>query len=543
MRRYGTGQFDLCENAVQDALVAAYEQWPEEGTPADPKAWLLTVARRRLIDQFRSDMRRRQRELEQTQLAHPLAHEPSPVRDDSLEVLKLCCHPALTTSAQVALTLRAVGGLTTAQIAHAYLVPEATVAQRISRAKAKIRETGAVFPSPSDPDDRLEPVLSVLYLMFNEGHTATTGNSLYDTDLTSEAIRLARQVHAELPGHGEAAGLLALMLLTDARRAARVDGNGLMVACCRRRSLRCTPRRQAPIRPTGRRSWCSTSCSRASPTTRSSRSTGPLPRRWCTDRRPGWRSWTTWPAICCPSTTTGCSRSARICRNGPGRRAPPARRTCTRPAGPCPRPNATISSPARADSPDSPLPLCTYRPVGTIGGCGGARRDAADGSPVHRLETGELPGADFEKVFAERLSTHDGTPVQADGLLGRLFAGMRTDPAMFALINDLRTAGIQVGLLSNSWGNTYPDSLLEAFDAVVISGEVGLRKPDPVIYRLVLDQLAVPARRCVFVDDVPVNVTAAKELGMHAIRHRDADETRAALEALIPALTSKDVTT
>jgi len=170
-------------------------------------------------------------------------------------------------------------------------------------------------------------------------------------------------------------------------------------------------------------------------------------------------------------------------------------------------------------------------------------RDAADGSPVHRLETGELPGADFEKVFAERLSTHDGTPVQAAGLLGRLFAGMRTDPAMFALINDLRAAGIQVGLLSNSWGNTYPDSLLEAFDAVVISGEVGLRKPDPVIYRLVLDQLAVPARRCVFVDDVPVNVTAAKELGMHAIRHRDADETRAALEALIPALTSKDVTT
>jgi RNA polymerase sigma factor (sigma-70 family) len=229
LRRYGTGQFDLCENAVQDALLAAYEQWPDDGTPDDPKAWLLTVARRRLVDQFRSDMRRRQRELEQTQLAHPLAHEPTPGRDDSLEVLRLCCHPALTTSAQVALTLRAVAGLTTAQIAHAYLVPEPTIAQRISRAKAKIRDTGAAFPSPETADDRLEPVLSVLYLMFNEGHTATTGTSLYDTDLTSEAIRLAHQVHKELPNHAEAAGLLALMLLTDARRAARVDAKGLMV--------------------------------------------------------------------------------------------------------------------------------------------------------------------------------------------------------------------------------------------------------------------------------------------------------------------------
>jgi RNA polymerase sigma factor (sigma-70 family) len=216
---------------VADALLAAYEQWPVEGTPDDPKAWLSTVARRRLVDQFRSDSRRRQRELEQTQLAHPLAHEPSAGRDDSLEVLKLCCHPALTTSAQVALTLRAVAGLTTAQIAHAYLVPEATMAQRISRAKAKIRDAGAVFPSPSSAaEDRLVPVLAVLYLMFNEGHTATTGTTLYDTDLTSEAIRLARQVHHELPAHGEAAGLLALMLLTDARRAARVDADGLMVA-------------------------------------------------------------------------------------------------------------------------------------------------------------------------------------------------------------------------------------------------------------------------------------------------------------------------
>ena len=230
LRRYGTGQFDLCENAVQEALLAAHEQWPAEGTPDDPRAWLVAAARRRLIDQFRSDARRREREQNQALLAHPLARESSPGHDDSLEVLKLCCHPALSTSAQVALTLRAVAGLSTAQIARAYLLPEATVAQRISRAKAKIRESGTAFPALAGPEDRLEPVLSVLYLMFNEGHTATTGDSLYDTDLTREAIRLTRQVHAELPDHGEVAGLLALMLLTDARRAARTTATGRMIA-------------------------------------------------------------------------------------------------------------------------------------------------------------------------------------------------------------------------------------------------------------------------------------------------------------------------
>ncbi|MPZ59788.1 MAG: sigma-70 family RNA polymerase sigma factor [Propionibacteriales bacterium] len=229
LRRYGTGQFDVCEDAVQEALLAAYEQWPAEGTPEDPRAWLLTTARRRLIDRIRSDTRRRERERTQALLAHPLADRPRHGRDDSLEVLKLCCHPALTTSGQVALTLRAVAGLTTAQIARAYLLPEATVAQRITRAKARIRAAGAAFPSPATPEDRLEPVLSVLYLMFNEGHLATTGDSLYDTDLTREAIRLARQVHAEAPDHGEAAGLLALMLLTDARRAARTTSTGAMI--------------------------------------------------------------------------------------------------------------------------------------------------------------------------------------------------------------------------------------------------------------------------------------------------------------------------
>ena len=168
-------------------------------------------------------------------------------------------------------------------------------------------------------------------------------------------------------------------------------------------------------------------------------------------------------------------------------------------------------------------------------------RDAAAGSPVHRLEIGELPGAEFERLFAARLVTEDGSPVVAAGLLQRLFAGMAIDEKMVALVADLRAAGLRLGLLSNSWANTYPDELLALFDAVVISGEVGLRKPDPVIYGLVLDKLAVPAARSVFVDDAPVNVTAAIDLGMHGIRHEDADRTRAALTELIPAL-AKDVT-
>ena len=169
-------------------------------------------------------------------------------------------------------------------------------------------------------------------------------------------------------------------------------------------------------------------------------------------------------------------------------------------------------------------------------------REAPAGSPIHLLETGELAGPDFERLLAARLATTDDSTVAPEGLLSRLFAGMRTDEAMFDLIDDLRTLELKVGLLSNSWGNHYPDDLHELFDAVVISGEVGLRKPDPVIYRLVLDKLDLPPRHCVFVDDAPVNVEAATRLGMHAIRHRDADETRAALSAFVPALAGKDVT-
>ena len=162
-------------------------------------------------------------------------------------------------------------------------------------------------------------------------------------------------------------------------------------------------------------------------------------------------------------------------------------------------------------------------------------RDARTGSPVHQLETGELTGPEFEIEFAARLRTTSGGTVAAEGLLARMFAGMRPDPAMFALLAELRDL-VKVAVLSNSWANTYPDDIAELVDAVVISGEVGLRKPDPKIYRLVLDQLGLPARRCVFVDDAPINVDAATALGMTAIRHRDAAGTRAELAALIPGL-------
>ncbi|HEY5224455.1 MAG TPA: sigma-70 family RNA polymerase sigma factor [Microbacteriaceae bacterium] len=229
LRRYGASQFDLCEDAVQEALLAAHEQWPGRGHPDDPAAWLITTARRRLIDRIRSEKRRRDREATQASLAHPLEQHAAGAIDDSVQLLRLCCHPALSPPAQVALTLRAVGGLTTAQIAHAYLLPEATVAQRITRAKARIREAGAAFPAPTDAEDRITPVLTVLYLMFNEGHTATAGPAVHDVELSGEAIRLARMVCADLPGHGEASGLLALMLLTDARRPARTTGHGALI--------------------------------------------------------------------------------------------------------------------------------------------------------------------------------------------------------------------------------------------------------------------------------------------------------------------------
>ena len=214
---------------MQEALLAAHRQWPQDGIPDDPFAWLLIAARRRMVDRIRSDHARRERERAYIESWHPLADAFPLDVDDSVRVLRLCCHPALPRSAQVALTLRAVGGLTTAQIAHAYLLPEATVAQRISRAKARIREAGIGFPPPLGPRDRLEPMLDVIYVMFTEGHTSSAGDQPSDLRFTDEAMRLARMLHADQPDHVEVAGLLSLMILTDARRAARTDSHGGLI--------------------------------------------------------------------------------------------------------------------------------------------------------------------------------------------------------------------------------------------------------------------------------------------------------------------------
>jgi RNA polymerase sigma factor (sigma-70 family) len=238
VRRHGG--FDACEDAVQDALLAAAVQWPADGVPERPLPWLLRVAGRSLIDGWRSESARRRREeiaAGRTVIAGEPAVEPAATslepadQDETLALLFLCCHPTLSAPSQLALTLRAVGGLTTAEIAAAFLVPEATMAQRISRAKQRIRNAGARFELPAEPERaaRLGVVLHVLYLVFNEGYTSSSGTALQRTDLTAEAIRLARLLHRLLPGEGEVAGLLALMLLTNARRLARTDAGGSLV--------------------------------------------------------------------------------------------------------------------------------------------------------------------------------------------------------------------------------------------------------------------------------------------------------------------------
>ncbi|MDG4826116.1 sigma-70 family RNA polymerase sigma factor [Asanoa sp. WMMD1127] len=224
------GDFYAGEDAVQEALFAAATRWPVDGVPDNPRGWLVTVASRAWIAAWRRDTARARRE-EKAATLDPPAPAPATGDDDTLTLLLLCCHPALTPASQVALTLRAVGGLTTAEIARALLVPETTVAQRISRAKQKIRDAGARFtmPPPEERAARLAAVLHVLYLIFNEGYTASSGQRLHRVELTAEAIRLARQLHDRLPGDGEVAGLLALMLLTDARRPARTRDDGALV--------------------------------------------------------------------------------------------------------------------------------------------------------------------------------------------------------------------------------------------------------------------------------------------------------------------------
>jgi RNA polymerase sigma factor (sigma-70 family) len=232
-RRYG--RFDRCEDAVQEALLAATLQWPREGVPDNPRGWLIAVASRRLIDDLRGEHARRRREDAVSAADATLAPAPDdegpPAYDDTLTLLFLCCHPSLSAASQIALTLRAVGGLTTAQIASAFLVPETTMAQRISRAKQTIKTSGIAFQMPpaDGHDERLRVVLHVLYLVFNEGYIASSGAQVQRIALAGEAIRLARMLHRLLPADGEVAGLLSLMLLTHARRRARSGGDGRLI--------------------------------------------------------------------------------------------------------------------------------------------------------------------------------------------------------------------------------------------------------------------------------------------------------------------------
>ena len=235
VRRYG--HFDLAEDAVQEALLAAATRWPKDGVPDNPRGWLITVASRRLTDQLRGELARRRREEVVTQwgmpdqLLAPSADSATPEADDTLILLFMCCHPSLSPASQIGLTLRAVGGLTTAEVARAFLVPEATMTRRISRAKTRIKESGIPFrmPRESERGERLGVVLHVLYLIFNEGYASTSRPSLLRRELSAEAIRLARLVHRLLPDDAEVTGLLALMLLTDARWAARVGPGGELV--------------------------------------------------------------------------------------------------------------------------------------------------------------------------------------------------------------------------------------------------------------------------------------------------------------------------
>jgi RNA polymerase sigma factor (sigma-70 family) len=231
--------FDACEDALQEALLAASTSWPADGVPANPTGWLVTAANRRLVEAWRRDSARRRREENDALREVATPPEPTPDTDDTPALLLLCCHPALRPPSQVALTLRAVGGLTTAEIAHGLLLPESTVAQRISRAKARLADglvrPREVFAPPTEAErtERVPAVLAVLSLVFTEGHTASTGEQLHRPDLTAEAIRLTRALRAALPpGAGEAGevtGLLALMLLTDARRPARLAPDGALV--------------------------------------------------------------------------------------------------------------------------------------------------------------------------------------------------------------------------------------------------------------------------------------------------------------------------
>jgi RNA polymerase sigma factor (sigma-70 family) len=369
VRRYGN--FAPAEDAVQEALLAAEMQWPDEGVPDNPRGRLIHVAARRMTDQLRSEIARCRRETEAQRqeppgadLAPPLEHAEIGEHDDTLLLLFMCCHPVLTPPSAIALTLRAVGGLTTAEIANAYLVPEATMARRISRAKEKIKHSGVPFAMPTDAEteQRLASVLHVLCLIFNEGYASSIGEKLQRGDLVSEALRLTRAVHTLLPGDGDVAGLLALMLLTDARRAARTGTDGELIPLAKQdrslwdralvdegvalisatlsrgrsdrissmlRSRPCTTRPCASRTRIGRKSSRSTVCSSGCRTIRWSRGIVRWQSPWCTARSRAWTCSRRSTATRGSRTTTASLPSARTCTRWPARptrRSPPTAR-------------------------------------------------------------------------------------------------------------------------------------------------------------------------------------------------------------------------